>query len=81
MGVEKWMCLVLALLRVLVSQAKEEAILSRLDEMGLHVNLTRSRSQVDMSASVMEVIKNLSAEETIAWSVASLCLLNFINYL
>ncbi|KAK7109044.1 hypothetical protein V1264_013160 [Littorina saxatilis] len=66
-GVERWMCLVLALLRVLVSQSKEEAILSRLEEMGLHVNLTRSQPNTGMSASVMEIVRNLSAEETVAW--------------
>ena len=64
---ERWMCLVLALLRVLVSQSKEEAILSRLEELGLHINLTRSQPNTDMSASVMEVLRNLSAEETLAW--------------
>nr|KAG5686381.1 hypothetical protein BaRGS_018689 [Batillaria attramentaria] len=48
-------------------QSKEEAILSRLEEMELHVTLTRSQPNTDMSASVMEVLRNLSAEETIAW--------------
>ena len=66
-SVERWMCLVLALLRVLIYQSKEEAILSRLEELGLHVNLTRSQPNSDMSASVMEVLRNLSAEETLAW--------------
>lgn len=66
-AVQKWMCLVLALLRVLISQSKEEAILSRLEEMGLHVSLTRSKTGVDMSASVMGIVKNLSPEETFAW--------------
>lgn len=61
------MCLVLALLRVLVSQSKEEVILSRLEEMGLHVSLTRMSSITDMSASVTEMLRNLSPEETLAW--------------
>ncbi|XP_076466851.1 LOW QUALITY PROTEIN: huntingtin-like [Babylonia areolata] len=71
-GVERWMCLVLALLRVLVSQSKEEAILSRLEEMGLHIHLTRGSHHPPhhhtlMTSSITEMLRNLSAEETLAW--------------
>ncbi|KAL8615828.1 hypothetical protein ACOMHN_048536 [Nucella lapillus] len=67
-GVERWMCLVLALLRVLVSQSKEEAILSRLEELSLHIPLTRApHAHTHMSASITEMLTKLSAEETLAW--------------
>ena len=34
------MCLILVVLRVLISQSKEETVLSRLQELGLHVHIT-----------------------------------------
>lgn len=38
-GIQRWMCLVLTVLRVLISQSKEEVILSRLQELGLLVSV------------------------------------------
>lgn len=36
---QRWVCMVLALLRVLIAQSKEEVVLGRLSEMNLHVTL------------------------------------------
>ena len=38
-GLQRWLCLVLAILRVLISQSKEEVVLSRLTELDLRLTL------------------------------------------
>jgi len=38
-GLESWMCLVLAVLRVLMAQTKEEVVLSRIHELGLQLQV------------------------------------------
>ncbi|KFM77553.1 Huntingtin, partial [Stegodyphus mimosarum] len=38
-NMHKWMCMVLTVLRVLISQANEEAVLSRLSDMGITIRI------------------------------------------
>ncbi|GFO37998.1 huntingtin-like [Plakobranchus ocellatus] len=66
---QKWMCLVLTIIRVLISQSKEEVILARLSELQLHVGLIRGSSQGEQGTanSVLELLRNLAPEETLAW--------------
>ncbi|GFR89453.1 huntingtin [Elysia marginata] len=68
-GLQKWMCLVLTIVRVLISQSKEEVILARLSELQLHVCLIRGEGHLDLgtSSSVVELLRNLAPEETLAW--------------
>ncbi|XP_005093645.2 huntingtin [Aplysia californica] len=68
-SLQKWMCLVLTIVRVLISQSKEDVILSRLSELQLHVCLIRDVDNTDSAAtsSMIEVLKNLAPEETLAW--------------
>ncbi|XP_014662838.1 PREDICTED: huntingtin-like [Priapulus caudatus] len=55
--VQRWMCLALAILRVLIYQAKEEVVLSRLRELGLYVTIYTDTQGPSES---------LSEEETLA---------------
>ncbi|XP_055860312.1 huntingtin-like [Biomphalaria glabrata] len=66
-SLQKWLCLVLIILRVLISQSKEEVILSRLTELQLHVCLLRDASENSSANSVVELLRNLAPEETVAW--------------
>ncbi|KAH9487495.1 hypothetical protein Btru_075739 [Bulinus truncatus] len=66
-SLQNWLCLVLIILRVLISQSKEEVILSRLTELQLHVCLLRDSSGNSTASSMVELLKNLAPEETIAW--------------
>ncbi|RUS73694.1 hypothetical protein EGW08_018541 [Elysia chlorotica] len=68
-GLQKWMCLVLTIIRVLISQSKEEVILSRLSELQLHVCLIRGEGQLETGTanSVVELLRNLAPEESLAW--------------
>ncbi|CAL1538264.1 unnamed protein product [Lymnaea stagnalis] len=68
-SLQKWLCLVLIIVRVLISQSKEEVILSRLTELQLHVCLIRDLDNSGTSAanSVVELLRNLAPEETVAW--------------
>ncbi|XP_074640755.1 huntingtin-like [Tubulanus polymorphus] len=45
---EKWLCMVLSILRVLISQSKEETVLSRLQELNLSVKLYSCTVDVHM---------------------------------
>ncbi|CAG5125626.1 unnamed protein product, partial [Candidula unifasciata] len=65
-SLQKWLCLVLIILRVLIAQSKEEVILSRLTELQLHVCLIRELDNTDTS-SIVEMLRKLTPEETIAW--------------
>lgn len=38
-NIHRWMCMILTVLRVLISQANEEAVLSRLSDMGITVKI------------------------------------------
>lgn len=38
-NINRWMCMVLAVLRVLIGQANEEAVLSRLADMGTSIKI------------------------------------------
>ncbi|XP_054721499.1 huntingtin-like [Uloborus diversus] len=40
-NIQRWMCMVLTILRVLIDQANEEAVLSRLSDMGISIKIHR----------------------------------------
>ncbi|XP_071090376.1 huntingtin-like isoform X1 [Haliotis cracherodii] len=63
-GLQRWMCLVLSVMRVLVSQSKEEVVLSRLVDVGLSFPLTRDAGERDTN---IEDYSDLIPEEIFAW--------------
>ena len=80
MGVQRWLCLVLASLRVLISQSKEETVLSRLQELALTVGIFKqtlekhkSSTPIDDGPEKVESPLGISAEEVLARWVFYCC--------
>ncbi|KAL4231691.1 hypothetical protein ACF0H5_009269 [Mactra antiquata] len=65
-SVERWMCLVLAILRVLMAQTKEEVVLSRIHELGLKLQVYKSNIDIDISEAERGIIDNLLPEDIMA---------------
>ncbi|XP_050396465.2 huntingtin [Patella vulgata] len=63
-GLQRWLCLVLAILRVLMAQSKEEVMLSRLLELNLPLCLTREL--IKPKAEPVS-LTDINPEETCAW--------------
>ena len=73
-GLQCWMCLVLSILRILISQSKEEVVLSRLQELSLGINVFTdtlerhgaARTGGSLSSGSPRPKDELSPEETVA---------------
>jgi len=65
-GMQRWMCLVLSILRVLMAQSKEEVMLSRMLELSLSISLYKTHSK-DVTEDDKELTGRLDPEDTIAW--------------
>ncbi|KAK3589444.1 hypothetical protein CHS0354_020780 [Potamilus streckersoni] len=63
---ERWICLLLSVLRVLMVQSKEEVILSRLQEIGLKVNVFKLLV-TELSNKDKSFVAALGPEEMFAW--------------
>lgn len=73
-GLQRWLCLVLSLLRVIISQSKEEVVLSRLEELSLSVCVLKRTPEIvtaqgdaeGVEVLAKELPQGLPPEETIA---------------
>ncbi|KAL3864910.1 hypothetical protein ACJMK2_006556 [Sinanodonta woodiana] len=63
---ERWICLLLSVLRVLMVQSKEEVILSRLQEIGLKVNVYKLLV-TELNDKDKSFVSALGPEEVFAW--------------
>lgn len=63
-NLHRWMCMVLVILRIIISQGKEEVVLSRLGDMGIGVNICRLGATVPPSKPPAHL--NLNQEMDIA---------------
>ncbi|ESO95031.1 hypothetical protein LOTGIDRAFT_160793 [Lottia gigantea] len=63
-GLQRWLCLVLAILRIIISQSKEETVLSRLLELNLPLCLTRDLTKTNADP---VALTDINPEETCAW--------------
>lgn len=63
-SLRRWLCMVLAILRVLMAQSKEEVILSRLQELGLELTLFKAPCQDDETSNQ---ISALASDDVLAW--------------
>ncbi|XP_015913152.2 huntingtin [Parasteatoda tepidariorum] len=61
--INRWMCMILAVLRILISQANEEAILSRLEDMGITVKIYKLELSHNMRCE-KELSENVSGHYT-----------------
>ena len=65
-GLERWLCLVLAILRVLMAQTKEEVVLSRIQELGIRLHVFKVQ-ETDIPEAYKSKIAAMSPEYIIAW--------------
>ncbi|XP_033756060.1 huntingtin-like [Pecten maximus] len=65
-NLQRWLSLVLSVLRVLMAQSKEEVILSRMQELGLGLNVFKVPSR-EMTSEERDLALVLLPEEVIAW--------------
>ncbi|XP_060084449.1 huntingtin-like [Ylistrum balloti] len=65
-NLQRWVSLVLSVLRVLMAQSKEEVILSRMQELGLGLNVFKVPSR-EMTTEERDLALTLSPEEVLAW--------------
>lgn len=64
--IQRWMCLVLVILRVLIYQAKEEVVLSRMHELQLYVTVFTDTIGTKEPVSINQRLLLLPEEETLA---------------
>ncbi|WAR21216.1 HD-like protein [Mya arenaria] len=68
-GLELWMCLVLAILRVLMAQTKEEVVLSRIHELNLQLQVLRQsdgQGEGQAGTGQRQLLSGLKTEEIMA---------------
>ncbi|XP_041368406.1 huntingtin-like isoform X2 [Gigantopelta aegis] len=66
-GLQSWLCLVLSTLRVIIVQSKEDMVLSRLQEVGLVIPLTRYLGSTEAVVADISLLPDLTPEMAFAW--------------
>lgn len=65
-SLQRWLCMVLSLLRVLMAHSKEEVILTRMQELKLKLTVFKVTAS-ELSEEERLLVLAFTPEETIAW--------------